>query len=172
MKIVHALTALLCLLIVSSSASAGIRLSFFLEASSWRATDIVVVAEEEQIDGVMKVLETLNGDLKPGQVISIPELAEFKTKEARLIHTPWERGGSSAYVTGARMILFLRDATTTPADADEDESPGGETKSPSSRWKTAGLMGHEIKYSTVWIEKGKTYCFSQVINPGPSLLVS
>lgn len=66
MKIVHALTALLCLLIVSSSASAGIRPSFFLETSSWRATDIVVVAEEEQIDGVMKVLETLKGDLKPG----------------------------------------------------------------------------------------------------------
>ena len=94
MKIVRALTSLACLLIACSSAFGGIQPSFQLQTSSWRATDIVVVTEEKQIDGVVKVLESWKGDLKPGQVLTIPELAEFNAKSARMIHV-WLSDGPS-----------------------------------------------------------------------------
>src|SRR5213080_3129197 len=95
------------------TASAGIRPSFSPEQCSWRATDIVVVTEGAEIDGVLTILETLKGDLKPGATITIPEMAEFKSKEARLVPEPWYQTSKNLppiYVTGNRMILFLIDA--------------------------------------------------------------
>src|SRR5690349_20846659 len=171
MKIIHTLTSLTFLLILCSSALAGIQPSFQLKTSSWRATDIVVVTEEKQIDGVVKVIETWKGDLKPGQVLTLAELAEFKSKNARMVHR-WPANESPEYITGATMILFLRDATKTAAEPDDEEvSRLTDSKRTGERWQAANPAGDEIKYSTVWIEKGKAYCFIQIMNPGPSVLV-
>jgi len=168
------LTAVVFLLIAYISVSAGIRPSFSAEASSWRATDIVVVTEDEEIDGVFRILETWKGDLKPGETITVPEMAEFKNNEARTIYA-WSWTGEKAnppqYVTCERMILFLRDAKKIPEGEEEDESWGGAAEKSTSRWQSSNPMGNEVKYSTVWIEKEKLYWFIQVINPGPSLLV-
>jgi surface antigen-like variable number repeat protein/PBS lyase HEAT-like repeat-containing protein len=172
MKLVHALTSLACLLIVCSSAFGGIRPSFHLQTSSWRATDIVVVTEEKQIDGVVKVLETWKGDLKPGHVITLSELAEFNAKNSRMVRV-WAQDESSEYISGTTMVLFLRDATKIPDEPDDEVPRVTDSKgSTTERWKAANSAGDEIKYSTVWIDKGKTYCFVQVINPGPSVLVN
>lgn len=115
---------LLFLLTVSSAASAGIRPSFDPEGCSWRATDIVVVTEGSQIDGNLKVRETWKGDLKPGQMISVPELASFKEQAARLIYSSaWydkDYDGKPRYVSGERLILFLRDANKRDDDSDDD----------------------------------------------------
>lgn len=172
MKIVHALTSLACLLIVCSPAFGGIRPSFQLQTSSWRATDIVVVTEEKQIDGVVKVIESWKGDLKAGQVLTLPELAEFKSKQARMVHK-WPTDESSEYVSGVTMVLFLRDATKVPPEPDDDEvfRISDPKRNTTERWQAANSASEEIKYSTVWIDKGKTYCFVQIINPGPSVLV-
>ena len=169
------LTSFLLLLLASISASAGIRPSFSLEGSSWRATDIVVVTEDQQIDGVFKILETWKGDLKPGETITISEMDEFKKKEARLIDSsPWiqREKSSPQYVTCERMVLFLRDAKKIPEDEDEDDNREGGGEKTTSPWRAANPFGDEVKYSTVWIEKGKVYWFVQVINPGPSVLIS
>jgi surface antigen-like variable number repeat protein len=166
-------TSVLFVLIAVISVSAGIRPSFILEGSAWRATDIVVVTEDKQIDGVFKILETWKGDLKPGETITIPEMEEFKSKEARLIHSwDWvqQKADPAEYVTCERMILFLRDAQKIPEGEDEDDRSAGVEKS-TSRWQSANPMGDEVKYSTVWIENGKLHWFVQIINPGPSLLV-
>ena len=56
MKILYTLTSVVVLLIASISVSAGIRPSFSLEGSAWRATDIIIVAEDKKIDGVFKIL--------------------------------------------------------------------------------------------------------------------
>ena len=85
MRVLSTLTLLLLLLVLSPSASAGIRPSFYAEECSWRATDIVVVSEGKKIDGIFEVLETWKGDLQPGETITIPEMAEFKAKDARLM---------------------------------------------------------------------------------------
>jgi hypothetical protein len=57
--------------------------------------------------------------LKIGQIITIPELEEFKAEKGRMVHQ-WPTQKSSEYVSGARMILFLRDATKIPTDSDQD----------------------------------------------------
>ncbi len=167
------LTSVVFVLTAVISVSAGIRPSFYLEGNSWRATDIVVVTEDKQIDGVFRILETWKGDLKPGETITIPEMEEFKNKEARSIYA-WglkeEKASPAQYVTCDRMILFLRDAQKIAENDDEDMSFAGVEKS-TSRWQSANPMGNEVRYSTVWIENGKLHWFIQLINPGPSLLV-
>jgi Surface antigen variable number repeat len=159
------LTSIFFLLVVFSTASAAIQPSFSPQGCSWRATDIVVVTEGSEIDGKFKVLETWKGDLKPGQTISVPELAKFKGQETRVLPSTWrdyEGDGKPEYVTGERMILFLRDAEKVPDDPDDDAS--------ASRWKGTNPMGSDMKYSTVWIENGKVYCFTQLMNPGDPVL--
>lgn len=168
MRVLSKLTFVLLLLVLPPSASAGIRPSFYAEECSWQATDIVVVTEGKKIDGIFEVLETWKGDLKPGETIAIPEMAEFESKDARLIDKwNWleKEKQPPEYVTGERMILFLRDAKKVPEDPDQSK----EVKR-SSRWISANSMGNEMKYSTVWVEKGKVNWFVQQINPGPSLL--
>jgi hypothetical protein len=169
MRIVCALTSLLVLLFICTSASAAIQPSFLSEESSWRATDIVLVTEEKQIDGNFRILEVWKGQLRVGQRITVRELAEFKTSEARLIEN-WPEGKTSEYVTGEKMILFLRDANKVSGDP--DRHPGQIIQPPktNSHWKSANPMGQELKYSTVWIENGKVYGFVQLMNPGPSVL--
>ena len=170
------LTTLLFLVAVSSTALAGIRPSFSPEGCSWRATDIVVVTEGSQIDGNFKVLETWKGDLKPGETISVPELAQFKEKEARALYPgPWvekEGDGKPRYVSGARMILFLRDANKPQEDPDDDAWRTDESDVSPSRWMPTNPMGTEMKYSTAWIENGKVYCFVQIMNPGDPVIIS
>ena len=176
MKALKSLGCFLLLLAVASIARAGIRPSFLPEVCAWRATDIIVVTEGQEIDGVFTILETLKGDLKPGETLTIPEMAEFKSAEARLINQPWyeqqQRGKAKEYVTCNRMILFLRDSKKPQLwlDDDQEEEEGPAKKSP-SRWQAANLMGDEIKYSAVWIEKDQVHCFIQEMNPGPSLLL-
>ena len=168
------LTSVVFLLVASISTLAAIRPSFHLEGSSWRATDIVVVTEDKQIDGKFKILETWKGDLKTGETISIAEMEEFKNKEARLIHSySWieDEKRPAQYVTCERMVLFLRDAKKIPEGEEEDDTWGGIAEKSTSRWQSANPMGNEIKYSTIWVEKGKVYWFVQVINPGPSMLI-
>jgi len=173
MKTLSTLTSLLFLLVICDSAFAGIRPSFTVEQCSWHATDIVVVTEGKVIDGVFTVIETWKGDLKPGETITIPELEQFKEKDARLINRWWNetRSGPSEYVTGERMILFLTDAKKARAGSREDAKQDGESRRATSRWNSSNPMSTEIKYSTVWIENGKVSCFIQPINPGPSLLL-
>ena len=169
MRVLSTLTFVLLLLVLPPSASAGIRPSFYAEECSWRATDIVVVTEGRKIDGIFEVLETWKGDLKPGETITIPEMAEFESKDARLIDKwNWLKKEKQPpeYVTGGRMILFLRDAKKVPEDPDQSK----EVNTSSSPWLPANSMGSEMKYSTVWVDKGKLNWFVQQINPGPSLL--
>ena len=174
MNALRYLGCFLILLAVSSLVRAGIRPSFLPKVCSWRATDIVVVTEGQQIDGIFTVLETLKGDLKPGQTVKIPEMAEFKSAEARVISDPWYASPQSRakkYLIGDKLILFLRDSKKKQpwSDGDLDE-PENLPKTTVSRWQAANLMGDEIKYSAVWIEKKQLYCFIQMMNPGPSLL--
>ena len=170
------LATLLFFLAVSTPVLAGIRPSFSPEGCSWRATDIVVVTEGSEIDGNFKVLETWKGDLKPGQTISVPELGQFKEKDARSIYSrSWvekESDSRPRYVSGERMILFLRDANKPQGDSEDDDTETGESDVSTSRWKPTNPMGTEMKYSTAWIENGEVYCFVQIMNPGDPVIIS
>src|SRR5580658_2628 len=78
------LVALLTLIFMSQ-ANAGTRPSFYLDACAWDATHIVVVTEGERTDGQVSVLESWKGDLKPGDNITVPELAAFEPQSSRII---------------------------------------------------------------------------------------
>jgi len=140
---------------------AGIRPSFSLDYCSWHATDIVLV-EVTPIPGSFRVMESWTGDLKPGNLVTVPglqpppvatEIAAYPKEFAEILkgrlneQIPAERAGS-------RMILFLEKAPEAASD----------------HWKPADLFG-EMKASAVWIDGGQLYAFRQVMNPRPSVLV-
>ena len=136
--------------------TAGIRPSFDMDYSLWKATDIVVASEDAQIDGVLRVIENWKGKLQPGDHITIPELAKFSDVSQRTIHRFSKADAQPQTVSGARMVLFLvRD-------------PAGEQK-----WQPAVYrgIGGTFDHSVAWIEDGMVYAIQQIINPGPSELI-
>ncbi len=135
---------------------AAIRPSFSLEECVKNATHIVVVTEGENIDGIVEVMESWKGDLKKGDSLNIPELAEFADKDSREINKRGEMTPTSlTHVSGDRMILFVK-----------QQIIAGEKK-----WEAAVKWGG-MQVSTAWIEDGKVYAFIQVVNPGDSVLVN
>ncbi len=145
---------LVILFFCSSNVYAGIRPSFALDYCAWNATDIVVATEGEEIDGNFTVLETLKGELYTNQLISVPELALFKSEQSRLVNDgfPGEvNNNPPRYVSGKKMILFLK-------------------KDAADKWKSAAFFG-EMNVSVVWLEAGKAFAFAQIENPGPSILI-
>jgi len=63
--------------------------------------------EGDKIDGKLTVLESWRGDLRPGEFISIPELASFKSPSSREIKTGMfdvKSDEPKRYVTGSQMI--------------------------------------------------------------------
>lgn len=154
----------LVLLAASSICVAGIRPSFMLDHSAWHATDIVVAAEGEKIDGKLSVIEVWKGRLSQGDVLAVTGLQMFANEASRTVK---QFGGAKrekkppVVVSGERMILFLRRGSPRTG---KEEPPSGP-----AIWQPASLFGG-MKVSVVWIEGETTYAFTQVMNPGPSIL--
>lgn len=148
------LLILFVLLFFVTQLQAGIRPSFSLDYSAWNATHIVVATEGEEIDGNFRVLEPIKGDLGFGEIISIPNLADFKSEDSRQVKQ-WHSAVPmpSKYVTGTRIILFLKQ------------------NAKSKVWESADAY-NEFSTSVVWVEGNETFSFIQTINPGPSILVN
>jgi hypothetical protein len=155
---------ILLLLLAAPAVRAGIRPSFNIESSAWFATHVVVVTEGEKIDGNLTVLESWKGDLAPGEVISVPELAAFSAKASRLIRKPiWDRSTEPEhYVTGDRMVLFLKEKPRAKTEGEESVRDRS--------WASANQWGG-MDVSVLWVEGEKTYAFIQVMNPGASILI-
>jgi hypothetical protein len=137
-----------------------IRPSFELEACTWEATHIVVVSQTYKTDIDVEVLESWKGDLKKGDFITIPELMEFIPEQARVVHRCfWEDEDASlpTHVNGQRMVFFLI-----------KENREGQAFT----WKSAGKAWRSMDVSMSWIEQGRAFAFMQIMNPGPTQLVS
>lgn len=174
MKPIPKYSALVFLFLLCGShslVSAGIRPSFDLETCSWNATHIVVVTEGKTIDGVFRVLESWKGDLYSGDTIKVPELASFKAPSSRAVSDAWyeeQKNNQGLFVTGERMVLFLKKVSSGSTSEAGDSGP---PSSASIRWKSSSFYD-EMNVSVVWIETEKAFGFVQVMNPGPSLLIS
>lgn len=141
-------------LLCALNSYAGIRPSFSLDYSAWNATHIIVATEGEEIDGNFTVLESLKGSLGYGETISIQELSNFKSESSRQVKEGYsEIPIASKFVTGAKMILFLR------------ANPKSKTI-----WESADFY-KDFKTSVLWIEGEQTFAFIQTMNPGNSVLV-
>lgn len=144
-------------------ASAYLIPSFDADGCAWKASHVVVASEGDEIDGALTVLESWRGDLKPGDALNIPELAEFESEKTREIHdrSGFEKEGAVLrHVTGARLVLFLVKKTKT--------LEGGKTE---IAWRPATPTNGGMQVSVVWIESGDAHALVQVMNPGPRLIV-
>jgi hypothetical protein len=159
------LVAMVC----APHANAAIRPSFNLDFCTWNATHIVVATEGDEIDGRLTVLESWKGDLRSGDVVAIPELASFKSKSSRELKsgilglTSYE---PKKYVTGSRMILFLK----KKEPSSEPSNNNTKISQAPDRWEPASQDGFNV--SVLWIEGDQAFAFVQLMNPGPSLLTN
>ena len=82
-----------------------------LEYCAEHASYIILASEGDVIDGQLTVLESWNGDLHRGDVISIPELKIFNEASAREIKCDLpvlcKTGLPPKYVSCSKMLLFL-----------------------------------------------------------------
>jgi hypothetical protein len=165
----HSLSVTLIAFIVFTSPAFGFpEPSFYLDSCAWDATNIVVVSEGDKTDGIVEVKESWKGDLKRGDILTVPELAEFASEKSRAVRKRRFAfvdedldASRPTHVTGSRIILFLIKQV-------ENREVGKTSK---IRWDPANRLWKEMKVSVAWVEKGKTYAFSQQVNPGPSELI-
>jgi len=149
------------------TAFGGIRPSFRLDHSAWKATHIVV-AVTTATDGTFEVVESLKGDLHAGARLVIPDLRSLDEAEpiASSLASPESvlcQPGSHLIPkqpVGAQVILFLVSGTHEPLSDGKTEVKG---------WKPSDIMD-SMQASVVWIEGNGLYAFEQVVNPGLPLL--
>jgi hypothetical protein len=162
--------SLILLLVLAHPAFSAIRPSFSLDYSSWHATDIVLVVTIP-VDGTFEVTESWKGNLTVGKRLVIPELrpAPNAIPISRYPQS-WSgavRGGLSELIprepVGSRMILFLK------SGADEEAPTNRTDRTERRRWKPSNLFG-SMNASVVWIDGNQLYSFTQLMNPGPSVL--
>ncbi|QQE11618.1 hypothetical protein JD969_19370 [Planctomycetota bacterium] len=172
-KISHIIILITILLSLTSPTHAGRRPSF--SPNLHMTTDIVLVEQPDLTTGNVTILKTLKGNLKPQTTINIPDLANFQPEYKEAF------GNSKPYfkTSNKRMILYLQDRNrqvyqnflnTVKRNPQYHEAQVklAETQ---GQWRGSNSMWQShIKYATIWIEEGKTYCFRQVMNPGPSVL--
>jgi hypothetical protein len=138
---------------------AGIMPSFRLENCALYATDIVVGTADAG-GARFNVQETWRGNLAKGAIVDFPGLplltaGDLFTDDPRAIG-PIFNGGT------IRVVLFLKSVATQ-----------GDTSPSLVTWIGANRYGQDDpKVSAVWIDHDKAYSFVQVINPGPSVLIS
>jgi hypothetical protein len=137
--------------------------SFRLDGCAWEATHIVVVTGGDKFDGCVKVVESWKGDLKRGDTITVPELAEFAPDKMRVISKGLFQKDKDlpASVTCSRMVLFL----IKRQEKGDGDKPGKTT------WFPANDSWKQMNVSVAWIEADKVFAFAQWINPGPSELI-
>jgi hypothetical protein len=171
MRIFRVCWSMLLLAILAHPAFPGIRASFSLDYSAWDATHIVLVITTPN-DDTFEVVESWKGDLRVGERLVVPELIPA-SNAAPISRYPksWSaeiRGGVSELIprqpVGSRMVLFLKSTN--------GQVPTERTNAPEHYgWQTANRMG-SMKASTVWMDSDQLYCFTQLINPGLSVLHS
>lgn len=159
-------------LVVTQATHAGFRPSFSLDMCAWDSTHIAVVSVTPD-DGVFRVIESLKGDLKIGETVTVPDLrpAVGAVSISRYVpsqpfdHTD-EQGISGRIPRqpiGSQIVLFLK-------EVQEGNLPEqGKTLQRGRQWQPASLYGG-MKVSAVWIDGGHVFCFQQPQNPGPSRL--
>ena len=163
MRLCRTLWSLMLLTVLSQPDFAAMRPSFGGEREAWHSTDIVLVTVTSMQD-TFEVIESWKGDLRIGNRIVVPQLippANAISISAYAGTLPAsQRSAVSEQVprqpAGSHLILFLRRNSSRPEHI---------------AWVPANIM-NSMKASAVWVEGSQLYCFTQVANPGPSILRS
>ena len=163
------------------AAHGGLIPDFNLDCSAAKATHIVVATEGQRVDGVLQVLDSWKGDLRKGDTITVPELAQFASEDSRAMGMAGAQPRKP--VTGARMILFLVKSLEPLPGAEL----GKEVAASRPKWLPASSPDYRpvfaggdeprdylerMRISVAWVESGTVYAFEQLINPGPLVLMA
>jgi hypothetical protein len=167
MKVKRLLWLAILILAIAPTAFGGIRPSFRLDPSAWKATHIVI-AVTTATGGTFEVVESLKGNLHAGVRLVIPDLRPLDEAEpiaAHLASSELAMCNPGSHLipkepVGSRVILFLVGGADE-SRLDDKVGVGG--------WKPSDVMD-SMQASVVWIEGSSLYAFEQVINPGLSLL--
>jgi hypothetical protein len=167
MKFLNIPVVIAVTLVLTFPSSAETLPSFVLRYLACQATHIVKADEGQEIDGVVRVIESWKGDLEKGVTITIPELLAFNNTESRTIDTTWLRNKDEfpRILSGLQMILFLKELPQRSIEADEIHSNNEGVK---VQWAPASLA---MQVSSAWIEDEQTFAYVQVRDSGPSILV-
>ena len=172
-KLRRAMRALLLLIatVAIQRAYAATLPSFNLDSSTWEATHIVLVETTAQ-DGRFKVIESWKGDLKPGEIITISKMrpdygavpiSSYPTGSEFVFNDTSRTTQIPKQPVGSRLVLFLKSVNSPYS------SSGSGPQSDGGKWEPSNRF-HDMKTAVVWMDGGKLYCFTQIINPGPSVL--
>ena len=123
-----------------------------------------------------KVVETIKGELKPGDLLELPGLASEKGGSKKLAElVPQDLGQELDPETwfvdpppprhGDRLFVFLRRPGALP-----EYDPRPDLPVDTNGWQPAQRWGGSLT-SAVWVQDGKLYAYVQTMNPGPTHLV-
>ena len=167
MKLKHLLWLAILIPAIVPAAFGGMRPSFLLDHSAWKASHIVIAVTTAK-DGTFEVVESLKGDLPVGAHLLIPDLrplgeavsivSYLASSESVLCHPGSHLVPKQS--VGSRVILFLVGGTHEPPSDGKAEIEG---------WMPSDNMD-SMQASVVWIESSGLYAFRQVQNPGLPLL--
>lgn len=134
-----------CMVALARPARAETLPTFSEEMHVRRATEVIVATEGEALDGVVEVLASWRGTLRPGDRTQVVGLAGFVNSSEAVFH---RRSRPRSRPTFQRMILFL---------ARE------EGKLVPSLWDIGACL--------VVVERDGLFAMEQQMNPGPRLLL-
>ncbi|MEW6128381.1 MAG: hypothetical protein AB1757_15185 [Acidobacteriota bacterium] len=127
---------------------------------AWFSTHIVIVTEGTDIDGRVTVIESLKGDLKPGEELFFPELKPFKDMNLRIIKDFGDNVSGLNLVLGKKMVLFL---TEKPLQTKfNQESSILENTNPNVKeWEPFEKVNHYY-LPVIWFENDDAYFFLNI----------
>jgi hypothetical protein len=164
---IRSLLSTLFVAVFAAPASAAIGPTFYMPSSAWEATHIVVT------DGKGVVLESWEGDLKPGDTLPI---GTFELPRDMPISktASWHSGGrvlntlspevphviaKAKAITGRRVVLFLKKGNGQ-----------GRQRAFNHGWQPTSYWEY-FKVSAAWVEENQVFGLVQINNPGPSEMV-
>jgi hypothetical protein len=162
MRILSSSFVIALLAVLSQPGLSAVRPSFTADSEAWISTDIVLVSTAAT-DSTFEVNEVWKGSLRPGARVVVPQLVpsvDALPVSRYPIDLPQDPASISVaeqiprQPTGSRLILFLKRNLSNLQEAE---------------WEPANLM-HSMKASVVWIEGDQLCWFTQVFNPGASIL--
>jgi hypothetical protein len=143
----------------------GLEPLFHVSICSLEATDIVVLTPaSNKVE--FQVVETIEGDLQPGETLALSEL--YRPDDVSGLKKKDNEPGIWAdppppMQPGDRVIVFLLRPGAQFVTKLQPETPNADG------WRSANWQG-DMRFSAAWLRNGEVFAFFPMGNPGPSEL--
>jgi hypothetical protein len=138
---------------------------FHVSICGLEATDIIVVSPASS-KAEFQVVETIKGDLKPGETLILSELYRRDDVSA-LTQKDNETGiwadPPPSMQQGDRVIVFLLRPGASFVSGFQPAEP-----SRADGWRSANSWYVDMRFSAAWLRNGEAFAFFPLGSPGPS----